>query len=109
MATFGDLEREAEKQGKVGYFTWQQARRQGVDPASLVETERKQYQELERDRSEYEQYVVGEGVSAPVRKRRTRKRAQQANDLMRRWEVVEMLEAFAEKNRAMGLEMPDEI
>ena len=31
-----ELEQEARRQGKVEYFNWSEAKRAGVDPASLV-------------------------------------------------------------------------
>jgi hypothetical protein len=54
-----ELNKEAQKQGKVDFLTWSQAKREGVDPDSLFEKRQEAKKRHEQKSREYAEYVYG--------------------------------------------------
>jgi len=100
-----ELEQEARRQGKVGYFNWSGAKRDGVDPASLVEKERELASRLRREKQEYERYVFSEGHANSSEAERVEDDPNE--HFVRKGELERVIRDLIAANVDIGLKMPE--
>ncbi len=56
-----ELQEKAREQGKVSFWAWRRARREGKDLATAEREEREHLREYQAELREYAKYVRGEG------------------------------------------------
>jgi hypothetical protein len=105
MKNWRELEQAARSHGKVGFLTWCDAQREGVDPDSLLPREQKRADKFRRQIEGYERYVAG--TKNGGKQKLEALESKDSGWLLSRREVEKLLYDLVAANESIGMKMPE--